>query len=99
MALARATPADRGVQDGQHRMLIVAIAHDAGYWAKVTFDPVTKCTPERAVDRIERYPAAQIVARLVKHNTGVFHRTVYDNPSRVSWQGRKYDFEAPLRVT
>jgi len=30
-------------------------ALDAGFWAAMTLYPVTKCTPERAVDLVERY--------------------------------------------
>ena len=33
----------------------IKLALDAGYWVGMTFYPVTKCTPERAVDMIERY--------------------------------------------
>jgi hypothetical protein len=33
----------------------IRLALDEGYWAGLTLYPTTKCTPERAVDMIERY--------------------------------------------
>jgi predicted metal-dependent TIM-barrel fold hydrolase len=35
---------------------------DAGYWAGMTLYPVTKCTPERAADMIERYGPERLMA-------------------------------------
>ena len=40
----------------------IALVLDAGFWAGLTLYPVTKCTPERAVDMIERYGTDRIVA-------------------------------------
>ncbi len=40
----------------------IELALDAGFWAGMTLYPVTKCTPERAVDMIERYGADRIMA-------------------------------------
>ena len=37
-------------------------ALDAGFWVGMTLYPVTKCTPERAVDMIERYGTERIMA-------------------------------------
>ena len=44
-----------------HRVLIdhveehtIKLALDAGFWVGMTLYPVTKCTPERAVDMVER---------------------------------------------
>ena len=34
---------------------------DAGYWAGMTVYPVTKCTPKRAVDMIERYGSEHLM--------------------------------------
>ena len=52
-----------------HRVLIdhveehtIALVLDAGFWVGLTLYPVTKCTPERAVDMIERYGTDRIVA-------------------------------------
>lgn len=36
-------------------------ALDAGYWAGMTLYPVTKCSPERACDMIERYGAERLL--------------------------------------
>ncbi len=36
-------------------------ALDAGFWAGLTLYPVTKCTPERAVDMIERFGTQRIM--------------------------------------
>ena len=33
---------------------------DAGYWAGMTLYPVTKCTPSRAVDMIEKFGAERL---------------------------------------
>lgn len=35
---------------------------DAGFWVGLTLYPVTKCTPERAVDMVERYGTDRILA-------------------------------------
>ncbi len=40
----------------------IEFALDAGFWVGMTLYPVTKCTPERAVDMIERYGADRIMA-------------------------------------
>ncbi len=37
-------------------------ALDAGFWVGMTLYPVTKCTPERAVDMVERYGTERIMA-------------------------------------
>ncbi len=37
-------------------------ALDAGFWVGMTLYPVTKCTPERAVDMIERFGTERIMA-------------------------------------
>ncbi len=37
-------------------------ALDAGFWVGMTLYPITKCTPERAVDMIERYGTERIMA-------------------------------------
>ena len=37
-------------------------ALDSGFWVAMTLYPVTKCTPERAVDMIERYGTERIMA-------------------------------------
>lgn len=37
-------------------------AIEAGFWVGMTLYPVTKCTPERAVDMIERYGTERIMA-------------------------------------
>jgi len=39
----------------------VRLAKDAGHWCAMTLYPVTKCTPQRAADIIERYGADQIM--------------------------------------
>ena len=36
-------------------------ALDAGYWAGMTLYPVTKCSPERACDLVERYGAERVL--------------------------------------
>ncbi|MFQ5591818.1 MAG: TatD family hydrolase [Phycisphaerae bacterium] len=38
----------------------IRYALDAGFWVGLTLYPLTKCTPERAVDMIERYGPARI---------------------------------------
>jgi len=35
---------------------------DGGFWAGITLYPTTKCTPERAVDLVERYGSQRIMA-------------------------------------
>jgi len=35
---------------------------DAGYWAGMTLYPVTKCTPQRAVDMIEQFGPERLMA-------------------------------------
>lgn len=40
----------------------VKLALDAGHWAAMTLYPVTKCTPERAVDIVERYGPERLMA-------------------------------------
>ena len=35
---------------------------DAGYWAGMTLYPVTKCTPQRAADMIERFGSERLMA-------------------------------------
>ncbi len=35
---------------------------EAGYWAGMTLYPVTKCTPQRAADMIERYGSERLMA-------------------------------------
>ncbi len=59
--------ADSRVQPG--RVLIdhveehtIAHALDAGFWVGMTLYPVTKCTPKRSVDLIERYGSERIMA-------------------------------------
>ena len=37
-------------------------ALEAGFWVGMTLYPITKCTPERAVDMIERYGTDRIMA-------------------------------------
>jgi predicted metal-dependent TIM-barrel fold hydrolase len=37
-------------------------ALDAGFWVGMTLYPVTKCTPQRAVDLVERYGTERIMA-------------------------------------
>jgi predicted metal-dependent TIM-barrel fold hydrolase len=37
-------------------------ALDAGFWVGMTLYPTTKCTPERAVDIVERYGTDRIMA-------------------------------------
>jgi len=37
-------------------------ALDGGFWVGMTLYPVTKCTPERAVDMVERYGTERIMA-------------------------------------
>jgi len=37
-------------------------ALDAGFWVGMTLYPVTKCTPERAVDMVERYGTERMMA-------------------------------------
>jgi uncharacterized protein len=39
----------------------VRLAKDAGHWCAMTLYPVTKCTPQRAADIVERYGADQIM--------------------------------------
>ena len=36
-------------------------ALDAGFWVGITLYPLTKCTPERAVDMVERYGTERIL--------------------------------------
>lgn len=62
---------DRRVKPG--RVLIdhveehtIRPALDAGFWVGMTLYPVTKCTPERAVDMVERYG----VERLMVNSAG-----------------------------
>jgi predicted metal-dependent TIM-barrel fold hydrolase len=38
----------------------IGMVKDAGYWAGMTIYPVSKCTPQRAVDMIEVYGAEQL---------------------------------------
>ena len=52
-----------------HRVLIdhveehtIQLALDAGFWVGMTLYPLTKCTPERAVDMVERYGTERIMA-------------------------------------
>jgi len=52
-----------------HRVIIdhveehtIKPALDAGFWAGMTLYPVTKCTPERAVDMVERFGTERIIA-------------------------------------
>ncbi len=52
-----------------HRVLIdhveehtIKPALDAGFWVGMTLYPTTKCTPERAVDMVERYGTERIMA-------------------------------------
>lgn len=40
----------------------VKLALDGGFWCAMTLYPTTKCTPERAVDIIERYGTERILA-------------------------------------
>jgi len=40
----------------------IAEVLDRGYWAGMTLYPVTKCTPERAVDMIEKYGPERLMA-------------------------------------
>lgn len=40
----------------------IAPALDAGFWVGMTLYPVTKCTPQRAVDMVERYGSDRIMA-------------------------------------
>lgn len=57
---------DRRVKPG--RVLIdhveehtIRPALDAGFWVGMTLYPVTKCTPERAVDMVERYGVERVM--------------------------------------
>jgi predicted metal-dependent TIM-barrel fold hydrolase len=59
--------ADRRLEP--HRVLVdhveehtIRAVLDAGYWAGMTLYPVTKCTPERAADMIERYGPERLMA-------------------------------------
>ena len=38
----------------------IKLVKDAGYWAGMTIYPVSKCTPQRAVDMIEMHGAEQL---------------------------------------
>lgn len=40
----------------------IAEVLDRGYWAGMTLYPVTKCTPERACDMIEKYGPERLMA-------------------------------------
>ena len=40
----------------------IALALDAGFWVGLTLYPVSKCTPERAVDMIEMFGTERIMA-------------------------------------
>ena len=40
----------------------IQYARDAGFWVGMTLYPTTKCTPDRAVDMIERYGTERIMA-------------------------------------
>ena len=40
----------------------IKLALDAGFWVGLTMYPLTKCTPERAADMIERYGPDRIMA-------------------------------------
>jgi hypothetical protein len=40
----------------------VRAALDGGFWCGMTLYPTTKCTPQRAVDIIERYGTERIMA-------------------------------------
>jgi len=40
----------------------IQLALDAGFWVGMTLYPLTKCTPERAVDMVERYGRDRIMA-------------------------------------
>ena len=40
----------------------IALALDAGFWVGMTLYPVSKCTPERAVDMIEMFGTERIMA-------------------------------------
>ncbi len=40
----------------------VELAMDAGFWCGMTLYPTTKCTPQRAVDIVERYGTDRIMA-------------------------------------
>ncbi len=40
----------------------IQLALDAGFWVGMTLYPLTKCTPERAVDMVERYGTERIMA-------------------------------------
>ena len=40
----------------------IRLALDAGFWVGMTLYPLTKCTPARAVDMVERYGAERIMA-------------------------------------
>ncbi|MFQ5473872.1 MAG: TatD family hydrolase [Dehalococcoidia bacterium] len=40
----------------------IKLTLDAGFWVGMTLYPLTKCTPERAVDMIERYGSERIMA-------------------------------------
>lgn len=40
----------------------IKLALDAGFWVGMTLYPVTKCTPERAVDMIEQFGPERIMA-------------------------------------
>jgi len=40
----------------------VKLALDGGFWCAMTLYPITKCTPERAADTIERYGPERIMA-------------------------------------
>ncbi len=54
-------PAERVLIDHVEEHTIGPVL-DAGHWAGMTLYPVTKCTPQRAVDMIERYGADRLMA-------------------------------------
>ena len=39
----------------------IALARDAGHWVGMTLYPITKCTPQRAADMVEKYGTDRIM--------------------------------------
>ena len=93
-----------------HRVLIdhveehtIGPALDAGFWVGMTLYPTTKCTPDRAVDMVERFGTERIMANSAGDwgvsnpmNTPDFIRTMrargFDNATV-----HKVAYENPLR--
>ena len=68
----RAEDVARGVEEVHLLLGIELVDHveehtigevlDRGFWAGMTLYPITKCTPERAADMIERYAGERLLA-------------------------------------